>query len=113
MILVCIANLVELEHAGLEPDAVTLAALDIDGHAGDRPDSRHGERRRLDAAALDQAPAGGVLAVLEPHVARHVEATAEAPHRLLGRRNGHGATICRLPSVWPGLRCYASAAMSC
>jgi len=92
-----IANLVELEHAGLEPDAVALAALDVDGHAANRPDARHGERRRLHAAPLDQAPAG-VLAVLEPRVARHVEAPAEATHRLLGRRDGHPAT-CLLASL--------------
>ena len=92
-----IGNLVELEHAGLEPDAVALAALDVDGHAANRPDARHGERRRLHAAPLDQAPAG-VLAVLEPHVARHVKAPAEAPHRLLGRRDGHPAT-CLLASL--------------
>lgn len=81
-------HLVELEHAGLDPDAVALAALNVDGHAADGPDAGHGERRRLDAAPVDEAPAG-VLTVLEPHVAGHVEAPAEAPHRLLGRRHGH------------------------
>lgn len=83
-----VADLVELEHAGLDPDAVALAALNVDGHAADGPDAGHGERRRLDAAPVDEAPAG-VLTVLEPHVAGHVEAPAEAPHRLLGRRHGH------------------------
>lgn len=108
------ANLVELEHAGLEADAVAPAALDVGRHAGDRPDARHGERGRLDAAPLDQAPAG-VLAVLEPHVARHVEAPAEAPHRLLGRRrrrrSGHRADVVlgrSSPDIWPGLRFYAA-----
>lgn len=102
-----IANLVELEHAGLEPDTIALAALNVDGHAADGPDAGHGQRRRLDAAPLNEAPAG-VLAVLEPHVARHVEAPAEAPHGLLGRRHGHlardfaagaGRPLCSLPGL--------------
>ena len=112
------ANLVELEHAGLEPDTVALAALNVDGHAADGPDAGHGERRRLDAAPLDEAPAC-VLAVLEPHVARHVEAPAEAPHGLLSRRHGHLSRDFAGPvrsTSLPGLVCYicyAAAAMSC
>lgn len=113
-----VANLVELEHAGLDPDAVALAALNVDGHAADGPDAGHGERRRLDAAPVDEAPAG-VLTVLEPHVTGHVEAPAETPHRLLGRRHGHRrARLCRAGrrALCPaGLLvcyiCFAAAAM--
>lgn len=107
-----IANLVEFEHAGLEPDAIALAALNVGGHATDGPDAGHRERRRLDAAPLDEAPAG-VLGVLEPHVARHVKAPAKAPHGLLGRRHGHRAACRTGRALCPGLLYYAAAAMSC
>ena len=83
-----VANLVELERVGLEPDAVALAALDVGGHVPDHADTRHGDGRRLAGAPGDDA-AAGVLAELEPEVARHVEPEPETPHRLLRRRHGH------------------------
>lgn len=117
MLMLCMrrANLVELERVGLEADAVALAALDVGGHVADHADARHGGRGRLAGAPGDHA-AAGVLAELEPEVARHVEPQPQAPHRLLRRRHGHrsvgrssppgsygrcSATLPAMTSCWP------------
>jgi hypothetical protein len=90
-------NLVELEHVGPEPDPVALAAPDVGGQVGDDAEARHDGLflRRLPPGVPDDQAAPRVLAVLQPQVSRHVDAPAEAPHRLLhGRRaasSGHRA----------------------